>query len=219
MNHKSPSTAEKNAAVRAVHAMRPEQANLVRLASSRVDDAGVERTIKITVSDYQKSAGVNLADAAAIALSEAVRGLIRRQISAGREGSSEINWLEKYELYDSGRASLVFSAQALPYLRALKIHFEAHPTSDIDGVRSLYARRLIEWFDLHAEPRQEITLEELRDLLDIPPSYSTAALRQRALDPPIAELAARGWVVSYRMLKDGRAYQSIVFDWRRPDRK
>ncbi|WP_294042333.1 replication initiation protein [Thiolapillus sp.] len=184
MNHKAPSTAEKNAAVRAVHAMRPEQANLVRLASSRVDDAGGDRTVKVTVSDYQKSAGVNLADAAALALGEAVRGLIRRQISAGREGRSEINWLEKYELYDSGRASLVFSTQALPYLRALKIHFDAHPTSDIDGVRSLYARRLIEWFDLHAEPRQEITLEELRDLLDIPPSYSTAALRQRALAPP-----------------------------------
>ncbi|WP_293675154.1 replication initiation protein [Thiolapillus sp.] len=214
MNHKAPSTAGKIAAVRAVHTMRPELAHLVRLASSRVDGAGGARTVKITVADYQKAAGFDLADAA-----EAVQALIRRQISAGGEGRSEINWLEKYELYDSGRASLVFSIQALPYLHALKIHFEEHPTSDTDGVRSLYARRLIEWFDLHAETRQEVTLEELRDLLDIPPSYSTAALRQRALDPPIAELASRGWAVSYRMLKDGRAYQSIVFDWRRPDRK
>ena len=148
MNHKAPSTAGKIAAVRAVHTMRPELAHLVRLASSRVDGAGGARTVKITVADYQKAAGFDLADAA-----EAVQALIRRQISAGGEGRSEINWLEKYELYDSGRASLVFSIQAIPYLHALKIHFEEHPTSDTDGVRSLYARRLIEWFDLHAVKR------------------------------------------------------------------
>lgn len=125
-----------------------------------------------------------------------------------------LHWVSSIE-YDGRRGllSLSFDPKLKPYLLQLKEQFTAYDLSAVLPMRSSYAIRLYELLMQYKTIGHRLfDLQEFRDLLKIPASYTYKDIRRQILEPAIAEINRHGSITaSYEPIKTGRAYTGLRF--------
>jgi len=125
-----------------------------------------------------------------------------------------LHWVSSIE-YDGRRGllSLSFDPKLRPYLLQLKEQFTAYDLSAVLPMRSSYAIRLYELLMQYKTIGHRLfDMQEFRDLLKIPASYTYKDIRRQILEPAIAEINRHGSIAaSYEPIKTGRAYTGLRF--------
>lgn len=151
--------------------------------------------IELKVLDYAKAFQVS--DKIAYRdLASAVHGLMRTVITAdrpnGKKGRIEFTLMSKAEyMEDEGRILCVFNPLVVPYLMGLKEKFSSYPLKNAVDFSSSYTWRFYELLVSWAKDKKETdglfvgwftpSVEELREMLGVPPSYKWESFNRQVL--------------------------------------
>lgn len=125
-----------------------------------------------------------------------------------------LSWVSSAEYNGKkGTLSLSFDPKLRPYLLQLKEQFTAYELSAVLPMRSSYAIRLYELMLQYEKIGHRVMdLQEFRELLQIPKSYTYKDIRRQILAPGIEDIARYGSLdVSYEPIKTGRAVTGLKF--------
>ena len=64
--------------------------------------------------------------------------------------------------------------------------------------------------------QRTISIEEIKEMLEIPTSYKTGGTIGKIIKPAITELKTRNWKINYETEKTGRKISHLTFSWRKP---
>jgi len=112
-----------------------------------------------------------------------------------------------------GTLSVQFDPKLKPYLLQIKKHFTAYSLATVLPMRSAYAIRLYELLKQYESiGHRVINLDELRDILQIPSSYTWKDIKRQIIDAGLKDIQNYGdIVVDYEAIKTGRAYTAVSF--------
>lgn len=109
----------------------------------------------------------------------------------GRKIITDMRWVA-FAQYDKGQGTVTlgFTSYALPYLTLIHTEFTEYRLKHVGHLGSFYSVRLYELFVQYRKAGQRtITLEKLRDMLDLGDKYPRVNnLRMRVLDPALKEI-------------------------------
>jgi len=130
----------------------------------------------------------------------------------------KVGWVQTIAYSDGcGEVELRFNRDMLPYLTNISNNFTTYNLKDVAKMSSSFGIRLyellVEWKDKYKTTEQEISVEQLRKLLQITGSYAAIKdLKKRVLEPAIADVNAHSNIqVSWEQKKTGRRVSHLKF--------
>lgn len=220
-----------NKLVRASHALNLTEKRLIAAAIAKVDSRKGQavhahlsdfKKIRISALDYAETYDVDPKHAYND-LKAAADDLFNRQITIteysakGHERYTKMRWVGaiKYAKTE-GFVELSFTPEVYPHLHMLKREYTTYRLKNAASLRSTYSWRLYEfaksWLE-HCKSKQkpvQVTLEQLREVLETPDSYRWDHVRKRAIDPAIKEISSKDdLIITYQPYKKGRSVAGI----------
>jgi len=173
------------------------------------------REYTIPVSDYLKV--IKRSDGRAYELLNVVTDSLMKRVLEKRRtdgGFEKVNWLS-YSKYDRTAGHLICSFD--PHLKEdllfLKREFTTYQLEYALRLSSKYSFRLYEILKRFSKIGSwKITIDELKDQLNIPEKYKWLNIKQRVLQPAKKELSSTDIRFDYTTFKRGRRVHSIKFE-------
>ncbi|MCW5178734.1 MULTISPECIES: replication initiation protein [Burkholderia cepacia complex] len=150
-------------------------------------------------------------------LKEACASLYERKLTY-MDGKKvvKLRWVWKATYHDGeGWAEICFSPDLTPHIFLLKSRFVSYQLKFAQGLQSIYSWRLLELL-MREKDRGVllITVDDLRETLEIPDTYRFADIKRRVIDMAIDELNKKAdLVIQWQPIKRGRAVQSLRFEF------
>lgn len=180
------------------------------------------KKIRLTAIDYSETYDIDQKTAYRD-LKSAAEHLFERRVSIKEYDSKRNEKITKFRWVSSisyvknqGYVELSFTAEIYPHLNALGREFRQYKLKNASSFKSVYTWRLFEyansWLEYCSTKYKPIivTIENLRDMLDVPQSYSYKDFRVRALEPAIAETKETSNIeITWTAVKKGRSYHSL----------
>jgi plasmid replication initiation protein len=180
------------------------------------------KKIRLTALDYAESYGVDPKNAYEH-LKKAADNLFERQISIinttakGKERLTKFRWVSSSTYAaDEGFIELSFTEEVYPHLNALKTEYTQYKLKNAASFRSIYSWRLFEyaksWLDYCVQNKKPalITIENLRNTLEVPEKYKWNDIKKRALDTAIKEIKKQNHLeITYTIVKKGRSIHAL----------
>jgi plasmid replication initiation protein len=180
------------------------------------------KKISLTAIDYADTYSIDIKSAYRD-LQKAADNLFERKVSIksltpkGQEIVTKFRWVSSATYAKSlGYVELSFTEEIYPHLNALGREFKQYKLKNASSFRSVYSWRLFEYANSWLEyctannKRVSVTIDNLREMLDAPKSYSYKDFRVRALEPAIKEIKTTSNIeISYDTKKKGRAIHSL----------
>ena len=233
MKSKTEKIVMKNALARAQHELKLTEKRIIAIAISKINSKASKldykheqsRTIKINAKEYQKIAGRKNERNSYRDIIEISETLIKKQLTIksntirGKK-KTIMNWIAAVE-YETGRGEvkITFTDKIMPYLCAIEERFTAYALKEVDGIKSIYTWRMLEFLTSWSngkEGQRTIPIKDYQEMMETPPSHKNADTIKRIIEPAIAELEKRGWTITYEKEKTGRKISHLTFIWRKP---
>lgn len=224
-----------NDLARASHGLALSEKRLIVAALAQIDQRKLSvldfreeenRTYTITRDDYQALAELSDPDGAYVEMLRAVERLTyrvikirRRDLETGKYRRHLINWVEEATYIEGqGEVKIVFTSRVMPHLARLRGRFTQYQLNRVSAIRSVYAWRMIEFLESWSSGKisqgsTTMSVDRLREMLEVPESYRWVNIRQRVLQPTIRELKRRGIELTITPIKTGKRITSIRLDW------
>jgi plasmid replication initiation protein len=198
-----------------------------------------DRTFKITIADFEALAGTStntyrdMKNASKTMRKRYIAFDSERPISANRKEivHVEINWLEKCIYREGGYVILTFTESILPHITELRGNFTTYKLKQAEKFRGLYSWDLLDILlsfrkKQHREDEYkpcvvELSVDELRDYLQIPESYKWDNIKRQVIDNSAKELRDKDdwnfkWEVSQKF---GRSITHVEFTFSKKQQK
>lgn len=187
-----------------------------------------KRTFRISAAEYAEIAGTSEESAykdLKAASNQLFDRYLRFKILAPRgEREIKLRWVEAAE-YRSGEGwvELTFASKIMRQVCELKMKFTQYKLQQASALRSIYSWRLLELLSSHTndetkERSIELSLDDLRNALEIPATYRFGNMKQRILVPAFKELAEKDrWVIDWAAIKRGRSVVAIRVSYKRDE--
>ena len=223
----------KNTIARTAQNLGLAEKRIITLGMSKIDARqsktvyknAKNRTITITASEYQTIANLKRELDAYRELKNSTEKIGKKQLVIKRETMrgkkiTRINWVEK-ATYEQGQGTvkICFTTAIMPYLCAIENRFTTYKIQEAAGIKSIYTFRIMEFltsWSTGKEGERKISIEEIREMLEIPKSYETGGTISRVIKPAIKELKKKGWTIKFEREKRGRKISHLTFLWRKP---
>jgi plasmid replication initiation protein len=180
------------------------------------------KTIKLTAADYSETYDIDQKTAYRD-LKTAADRLFERRVSIKEydnkkhEKTTKFRWVSSVSyVSELGYVELSFTKEIYPHLNALGREFRQYKLKNASSFRSIYTWRLFEyansWLEYCTSKQKPIivTVDNIRDMLDVPKSYSYKDFRVRALVPAIEETEKKSNIeITFKPIKKGRSYHSL----------
>lgn len=180
------------------------------------------KKIRLSAIDYADTYGIDLKSAYRD-LKKAADNLFERKVSIknlsdqGKEIITKFRWVSSVAYAkDLGYVELSFTEELYPHLNALGREFKQYKLKNASSFRSVYSWRLFEYanswlaYCTTNNKNVSVTIENLREMLDVPESYTYKDFRVRALDPAIKEIKNTSNIeIEYTPVKKGRPIHSL----------
>lgn len=175
--------------------------------------------VSVNVKEYAELCKTSMG-AAYKALSNSAERLYDRTIKMSDKGvRREVRWLQEKAIYDSGQVTVTFSSMISRHIMSIVSKRAIYRLEQATQLRAQHAIRLFEILQLVIDPdtqegEWEVTLEELKDLLELPAAYDRwIDLRKRVIEASVAQINKNTslrvqWEVSD---KDGRTITAVKF--------
>lgn len=113
----------------------------------------------------------------------------------------------------NGTIELQFDPNLKPYLLQLKANFTVYNLKSVLPMRSSYSIRLYELLKQYEKiGHRTFNVDELRDVLQVPASYTWKDFKRRVLDKAESDINEHSDLeISYESIKTGRAYTAVSF--------
>jgi plasmid replication initiation protein len=225
----------KNIVTRAAQSLGIVEKRIVFAAISQIDSRKPlkhywnpdKRTVRVTAVEYAALSKTDI-KVAYQELKRAAERLFERYLHykiPTPRGENEVffRWVESAEYqHGEGWIEVTLSTKILPFITELSQRFTRYRLEQACGLRSVYSWRLLEYLTSWKEPgagekgARTVELEKFRDFMEVPASYKWGNIRQKVIEPAIAELAEKdGWEIQWRGVKTGRKFTAITFVWER----
>lgn len=129
-----------------------------------------------------------------------------------------LHWFSSLSMKEnSGKITITFSAEAMPYLLSMKKQFSQQELTQKLAMKSSYSIALYELlksYDPQKETSVSIDIQDLRRSLAIPDNKykEFIGFRRRVLEPSVKEINhCTDLIVTWSGYKQGRNYTSIIF--------
>ena len=220
-----------NQLVRASHSLKLVEKRLVAASIAKIDSRKGSlshahlssfQNVRITAAEFSEVFGVDESNAYK-ELKAATDDLFNRYFTVtdyskkGQERYTKIRWVEaaKYAAGE-GFVELSFTSRVYPHLHMLKREYTTYRLKNAAALRSVYSWRMYElaksWLE-HCNSKQrpvQLTVEQIRSILDTPKSYRWVDIKRRAIDPAIKEIQEKdNLVITYQAYKKGRSTAGI----------
>ena len=179
--------------------------------------------IRITALDFAETFGID-SKIVYSQLKTAADNLFERQLSIktnrrGNERITRFRWVTSASYAESeGFIEVSFSPEIYPHLQSLKSQYTTYKLQNAAAFRSVYSWRLFEIARSWLGTNKPITLslESLKQQLDVPDTYRWDHVKKRALEPAILEIARFEQIdISYKTKKTGRSVTTLVFTFKK----
>ena len=148
-------------------------------------------------------------------LKRAARSLVSKVFEIKEpDGWLMISWFSSIRYNGkTGTIELQFDPNLKPYLLQLKANFTAYNLQSVLPMRSSYSIRLYELLKQYESiGHRTFNLDELRDILRVPDSYTWKDFKRQILDKAMEEINAHAdIVINYQPIKTGRAFTDVSF--------
>lgn len=210
---------QSNALVSASYRLTLTEKRLVMLAASKIDSRkplAPDHSLSFTAKEYADFFGISNNDIATD-LKEAVAKLWDREItflSEDGDTSTSLRWINKKVTSRKGAFTLRFNPEILEHLADLQRNFTQVSLREAGRLQSFYSFRLYELLSQYQRiGKREITVEELRQMLDVVDKFKTTALLQKfVVQPACEEISTKTDVlVTWMQKKTGRKVTSWKF--------
>ena len=221
-----------NQLVRASHALSLVEKRVVAAVIALIDSRKGNQLhahlsefqkLRLSALDYSETYEVSTKHAYEH-LKKAADALLNRQVQishctkVGKARYTRFNWLSSATYAETeGFIEISFTPEIYPHLNALKREYTTYKLKNAASFRSVYSWRLFElaksWIGHCAKGKTVIiTLENLREQLDVPTTYRWDHIKKRALEPAIKEIQKfNRFEISYSIIKKGRRIHSLEF--------
>lgn len=125
-------------------------------------------------------------------------------------------WVQTVDYIDQeGRIEMRFGKDILPYLTGLQREFTRYALSDVAKMTSAYGIRLYELLVQWPEGHRVVTLEDLRNWLQIENRYPAIKdFKRWVLDPAVEQINEHSpLILTWSQRKTGRRVTHLVFDY------
>ena len=125
-------------------------------------------------------------------------------------------WVQTVDYIDQeGRIEMRFGKDILPYLTGLQREFTRYALSDVAKMTSAYGIRLYELLVQWPEGHRVVTLEDLRNWLQIENRYPAIKdFKRWVLDPAVEQINEHSpLMLTWSQRKTGRRVTHLVFDY------
>ena len=125
-------------------------------------------------------------------------------------------WVQTVDYIDQeGRIEMRFGKDILPYLTGLQREFTRYALSDVAKMTSAYGIRLYELLVQRPEGQRVVTLEDLRNWLQIENRYPAIKdFKRWVLDPAVEQINEHSpLMLTWSQRKTGRRVTHLVFDY------
>ena len=125
-------------------------------------------------------------------------------------------WVQTVDYIDQeGRIEMRFGKDILPYLTGLQREFTRYALSDVAKMTSAYGIRLYELLVQWPEGQRVVTLEDLRNWLQIENRYPAIKdFKRWVLDPAVEQINEHSpLMLTWSQRKTGRRVTHLVFDY------
>jgi plasmid replication initiation protein len=184
---------QSNALVGASYRLSLTEKRLVMLAASKIDSKkplAQDHCLNFTAVEYAAFFGINRNDTAND-LKEAVAKLWDREInllSNDGEVTTSLRWINKKVTSKKGSFTLRFNPEILEHLSDLQKNFTQVSLREAGKLQSFYSFRLYELLSQYQRiGKREISVEDLRQMLDVVDKFKTTALLQKFVVQPACE--------------------------------
>ena len=194
--------------------------NVVLSNIKETDDVNEEYVFK--VKDFQEILGLKRKDfykAVDKAVDELLNTIIKIPLNDEQKSILKVNWISSAK-YNAGEVRLKISDELRPYLLELKERFLKHNLEYVLNIGSNYAVRMYEIlknsFELHNrygnKPEITISVDELRERLEVPRIYRYNHIKTRILEKSKEELKKHTDIVfDYEEIKEKRKVTHLKF--------
>ncbi len=186
----------------------------------RSDDVNEEYVVK--VKDFKELTGQKTKRIYEL-IDEALNDLLKNPLTIplGDDKNSilKANWVSG-AIYNDGEVRFMIYPPLRPFLLEVKEKYLKYRLENILSLRSSYVIRLYEilkdWLEMYSRQGRKaekiITLDEFRQMLEIPRSYVYGMLKKRILEKAKAELAEHTDILfDYEEIKTGRKVTHLHF--------
>jgi plasmid replication initiation protein len=169
------------------------------------------------VAELSPRSGEKQSAAAYKGLKDACASLYERKLTY-MDGKKlvKLRWVWKATYHDGeGWAEICFSPDLTPHIFLLKSRFVSYQLKFAQGLQSIYSWRLLELL-MREKDRGIllITVDDLRQTLEIPEKYRFADIKRRVIDTAVVELNEKAdLVIRWEPVKRGRAVHSLRFEF------
>lgn len=133
---------------------------------------------------------------------------------SSRSGERNTRWVHSVDYVpQSGSIDLFFAPFIIPFLSELKDNFTQYKLEHVLNFKSSYSTRLYEILKSSMNGEIMLTVEWLKEALELPPSYHRMDnLKKRVLKPALNEINKHtDMTASYEQIKDGRYVTAFKF--------
>lgn len=133
---------------------------------------------------------------------------------SSRSGERNTRWVHSVDYVpQSGSIDLFFAPFIIPFLSELKDNFTQYKLEHVLNFKSSYSTRLYEILKSSMNGEIMLTVEWLKEALELPPSYHRMDnLKERVLKPALNEINKHtDMTASYEQIKDGRYVIAFKF--------
>jgi plasmid replication initiation protein len=225
-----------NLAARAAQGFTLREKRLVMAGLSKFDSRKKkgwitleDRTFRVTASEYVEISQIADQQSAYKDMIAACEKLLHRHLRykiITPKGVKEraLQWIGGVT-YHHGEGWVEFSIgeEVMPHVCELTHHFTKYRLQQTSELRSIYSWRLLEILTSHNDGKDQtkitvkkISLDELRQSLEIPDSYKYDAIKRQIIEQAVKELTKKDhWLIQWRPIKDGKAVSAIEFTFSR----
>lgn len=171
----------------------------------------------ITASEFSESFNMPLNQAYEV-LEEAASRLYDRDIKSFDKDlkmRERFRWVDCVQYWDGdAKVTLSFSKKIIPYLTKLHRQFTSYELKQISGLKTAYSIRFYELLVQFIKTGERyITLEKLRDLLEIKNEYARFFnLKMRVIEPSIKNInESTDLAVDWDVVKKGKVITGLMF--------
>lgn len=228
--HSQTKVRQHNDLIEACYSLSLNEKRLILIAVSKLNSRMPmpDQPIFIEVEEFQHLCGMRAKSTAFEALEEAAEALWERTINLvpiGRRQQEvdKIRWVEgvKY-IKGGGHVRLEFSRKVAPFLTELTTRFTTYELRQALALSSFYSMRMYELAaQFKGTEERTVTLERLRDLLDMGDKYPrTNSFIQRVITPSVADINKHTDLkIAVKPIRRGRMVLGFSFDIKEKARK
>ncbi len=208
-----------NSLIEASYRLTLNEQRLILACIAQIDSRQAlpeKNRFEVTVEEFVDLFGVH-PDSAYAQMREAVERLAERWIVIDGDRRHLARWLyEKKYAHGEGYVAIGFSPTVAPYLCSLHRDFTSYKLGQVAAFKSAHSIRLYELLIRFDDTGiRLITLDQLKDRLDIADQYPQfAKLKQRVIDPAVEEINGKSDLkVDWRPIRKKRAVHTLEFKY------